>query len=295
MSPRTWLVFINLFLIPLLFHPFIVCRHMIHIGHEPYHLKPLSANAYETSMFNIVDRSRALLHRYSGVKQENIFQRVWNFLLRLPKPHAPRTYFYPNLISYTLMYIRDHDLSPFIQSFVLMYISYFILTYTSSLMHVYRMSRKRKSISTDEVRTRIAQLMESSYLRWIIKALGWKSFAVVLSHPFHVLAVKIMMQSLFLSYGHFQLEPKSMYSWWNMYKNLNLIYHHEQWTTYFSGILPRLLYELGELIDQLLSKRAGYLFFIACTERLPAGMFRRRHLLFDVSVYRKIPEDDDSV
>ena len=248
MSRWSWIVFINLFIIPFVFHPFIVCRHMIHIGHEPYYAKPLSSNSYETSISNLIQRSRSFIHHYTWIPPETMFQKICNFLLRLPKPNSSKIHFYPNLITYTLMSIRDHEISLFLQSFVLMYISYFILTYISSFVHIYRISWKRKQMSSEQVRIRITNLMESSYFRWILNSLTWKCLAVIVSHPFHILAVKIIMQSIFVSYGHFHLESKSFYSWWNLLKNFQLIYEYEKWTTYFSGLLPRMIYELGKSI-----------------------------------------------
>ena len=234
------LVFINLFLIPIVLHPFAVCRHFIHIGHEPFHPKPLRAGSYESSMDSVIEQSRSLMSSWD--KQDGVLQRFWHFLLRSHRSNLSRSYYYPNLFDYTAMYLRDHDFTPFLRSFLFMSLAHFLLVYCSSLVHVYRMS----SSSPTEIRHRAKRWIESSYVRWIGHALYWKSLGVLCSHLFYVLAVKIIMQSLFISYGHFQLEPTSIYSWWNVKTNLQLIYQYEDWTSCFTGLLSRMIYELGQ-------------------------------------------------
>ncbi|UJR25223.1 hypothetical protein I4U23_006575 [Adineta vaga] len=104
---------------------------------------------------------------------------------------------------------------------------------------------KTKRKSMNEIRDCAKQWIESSYVRWISHALFWKFLAVVISHVFYVMAIKITMQRLFISYGHYQLNDKSIYSSWNLYKNLNLILKYERWNGIFSGICTRMIYELG--------------------------------------------------
>lgn len=239
------IVFTNLFLIPIFFHPFNICRHFIHIGHEPFDFESLRSNSYEFYLYNMLEHSRSYIPMYSLIKHENILQRLYNFLFRTNN-NLSKKYFYPNLIKYTKMYIYDHDLSPFISSFFTMYISYFLLTYFSSLVHVYRMSFKTKQKSLNDIRYCAKQLIESSYLRWIIHALYWKFIGVMISHIFYVMSVKILMQRLFLSYEHFHLNQESIYSSWNFQKNIKLIYKYEGWNAFFSGIISRMIYELGK-------------------------------------------------
>ena len=240
------IVFTNLFLLPILFHPLNVCRHLIHIGHEPFHPKPLRTHSYESYLYRIMEQPQSYLSMYSSMhsRQSNL-QRAWNYLLRSTN-YLSKKYFYPNLISYTEMFTRDHDLSPLIQSFLFMYLSYFILTYVSSLVHVHRMLFKTNERSLKDIRHRAQQLIDLSYARWIVKALGWKALGVLGSHVFYLIAVKIVMQSLFISYGHFRLDDESIYSSWNLYSNLRIIHHYEGWTAYANGLLPRMLYELSE-------------------------------------------------
>lgn len=238
------IVFTNLFLIPILIHPFNICRHLIYIGHEPFQSKSLQLNSYEFYLFNLFEHSRSYIQ--SMIKHENILERIWNFFFKRNNYFSSKKYFYPNLIKYTEMYLYDEDLSPFIQSFFSMYISYFLLTYFSSLVHVYRISFTGKQKSLNDIRYRVKKLIESSYARWIIHALFWKLIGVIISHIFYVMAVKILMQTLFISYGHFHLSQDSIYSSWNFYKNIQLIYKYEGWKIFFSGILSRMIYELGK-------------------------------------------------
>jgi hypothetical protein len=135
-----------------------------------------------------------------------------------------------------------------------MYISYFLLTYFSSLVHVYRLSFKTKQKSLNDIRYRAKQLIESSYVRWIIHALFWKFIGVIISHIFYVMAVKILMQRLFISYEYFHLNQKSIYSSWNFQKNIKLIYKYEGWNGFFSGIISRMIYELGKLIVSFINQ-----------------------------------------
>ncbi|CAF1643878.1 unnamed protein product [Adineta ricciae] len=232
-----FLVFANLFLVPILFHPLNICRHLIHIGHEPFQPEPLSTNSFESYLFNIFQYSP-----FQFVKPRSRFQRISEYFLQ-PETTFSKKLFYPNVIQYTNMYLIDHDLSPCVHSFVAMYLSYFLLIYISSLVHVYRLSSKRTSLN--EIRSCAQQWIESSYLRWIFHAIFWKSLAVIISHLFHIMAVKIIMQRLFISYGHYQLNDEVMYSSWNFYKNIILIYKYEQWTALFSGFCTRMIYELG--------------------------------------------------
>jgi hypothetical protein len=245
-----FLVFTNLFLIPILFHPSNICRHLIHIGHEPYHPKSLSTNSYELYFHNIIKHPRSYIDIYPLLKHENLFQRLLNYLFKTNKKISKKN-FYPNLIKYTKMYLYDHDLSPLIHSFISMYISYFLLIYCSSLVHVYRISFKKKDRSLNYIRSRAKQLIESSYLRWILHALLWKCLGVIISHIFYVMSVKILMQRLFISYEHFHLNQNDIYSSWNFQKNLQLIYKHEGWKVFFSGILSRMIYELGNILSFL--------------------------------------------
>jgi hypothetical protein len=109
------------------------------------------------------------------------------------------------------------------------------------------MSFKGKQRSLNDIRCRAKKLIESSYARWIIDALFWKLIGVIISHIFYVMAVKILMQTLFISYGHVHLNQDSVYSSWNFYKNIQLIYQYEGWKAFFSGIISRMIYELGKL------------------------------------------------
>ncbi|CAF0812868.1 unnamed protein product [Rotaria sp. Silwood1] len=238
------IVFTNLFLIPILFHPFNVCRHFIHIGHEPYHGEYLKIDSYESYLYKIIENPKSYIHISPSIKSENIFQRLFNILFKTNKNLSKKTY-YPNLIRYTKMYIYEHDLSPFIQSFLTMYISYFLLTYFSSLVHVYRISFKIEQKSLNDIRYRAQQLIESTYIRWIIHALYWKFIGIIISHFFYVMSVKILMQRLFISYEHFHLNQDLIYSSWNFQKNIRLIYIYEGLQVFYSGILSRLIYELG--------------------------------------------------
>ncbi len=239
------LVFTNLFLIPILFHPFNVCRHLIHIGHEPFQPKSLQMNSYESYLYNMIEYPKSYIHIYPLIKHENIFQRIWKYFFK-KNNHLSKKYFYPNLIKYTEMYIYKYDLSPFIQSFLSMYISYFLLIYFSSLVHVYRISYKSKYKSLNDIRYRTKQLIESSYARWIIHTLFWKFIGVIISHIFYVIAVKILMQTLFISYGDVHLKQDLIYSSWNFYKNIQLIYKYEGGKVFFSGIISRTIYEFGK-------------------------------------------------
>lgn len=241
----SWIVFTNLFLIPLIFHPFNVCRHLIHIGHEPFDPQYLRVPSYESYLYKIVEYTKPCTDKCSVIKSENFLQQLFNRLFKTNKNLAEKI-FYPNLIEYTKMYIYDHDLSPFIQSFLMMYISYFLLTYFSSLVHVYRLSFKTNQKSLNDVRYQAQQLIESTYMRWIIHTLYWKLIGVMISHVFYVIAVKILMQRLFISYGHFYLGQDLIYSSWNLPKNINLIYQSEGWKVFLSGILTRVIYELGK-------------------------------------------------
>jgi len=239
------IVFINLFLIPILFHPFNICRHFIHIGHEPFQSKSLAINSYESYLYNFIEHSKSYIHIYPLIKNENIFQKIWKYFFK-KNSNLSKKNFYPNLIKYTEMYIYNHDLSPLIQSFLFMYISYFLLTYFSLLVHVYRISFKRKENSLNNIRYRIKQLIELSYGRWIIHALFWKFLGIIISHIFYIMAVKILMQTLFISYKHFHLKQDFIYSSWNFYKNIQLIYKYEGWKVFFSGILSRIIYEFSK-------------------------------------------------
>ncbi|CAF3831852.1 unnamed protein product [Adineta steineri] len=246
-----FLVFTNLFLLPIFFHPFNICRHLIHIGHEPFHPESLQSHSYELSLYNMIEHRKSYISIYRLiVKHENILQRLYNYLF---KTHT-KLYFYPNLIKYTFMYLSNYDRSPFVNSFFMMYISYFLLTYFSSLVHVYRISLKRKEEKTlENIRYHAKQLIESSYIKWIFHALFWKFLGVIISHIFYIMAVKILMQRLFISYEYFHLNQDKIYSSWNVQKNIKLIYKYEGWHVFFSGILSRMIYELGiTLIPRLI-------------------------------------------
>lgn len=239
------LVFINLFLIPILFHPFNICRHFIHIGYEPFPAKSLSINSYELYLHNFIEYPKTYIS--PSIKHKNLFEKFWKYIFKRNNHFSKRKY-YPNLIKYTQMYIDNNDLSPFIYSFFSMYISYFLLIYFSSLVHVYRIKFTSKEKSINDIRYRTKQLIESSYIRWIIHTLFWKFIAVIISHIFYIMAVKILMQRLFISYEHIHIKQDSMYSSWNFYKNIQIIYKYEGGKAFFSGILSRMIYEFGKFI-----------------------------------------------
>lgn len=234
------LVFTNLFLIPILLHPLTICRHLIYIGYEPFPAKSLQRNSYEFSLYNLFNYPRSYFQIYPLVKKETRFQRTWNHFF------GQNDYFYPNLFKYTAMYLSNHDFSPIIRSFLFMSMSHFLLTYFASLVHVYRISFKRENKSLQDVRSRVKQSIESSYGRWILSAVLWKFLGVIISHVFYVMAVKVLMQTLFLSYEHFYLNEDLFYSSWNIYRNLQLISRYQGWKTLYSGILSRMIYELGK-------------------------------------------------
>ena len=234
------LVFTNLFLIPILLHPLTICRHLIYIGHEPFPAKSLQRNSYEFYLYNLFNYPNI----YPLVKKENHFQRIWNYFFG-QNDYFSKKYFYPNLFKYTAMYLFNHDFSPIIRSFLFMSVSHFLLTYFASLVHVYRISFKRENKSLQDIRSRVKKSIESSYGRWILSALLWKSLGVIISHIFYVMAVKVLIQTLFLSYEHFYLNQDLFYSSWNIYRNLQLISRYQGWKTLYSGILSRMIYELG--------------------------------------------------
>lgn len=244
------IVFTNLFLIPIFFHPVSICRHLIHLGHEPFHPESLHIHSYESYLYRMINPPKSYINISPIIKSENIFQRLMNYLLN-KNMKSSRKVFYPNLIIYTWMYIYKRGLSPFIQSFLFMYISYFVLTYFSSLVHVYRISIKTKRVSVNDIRYHVRKLMESSYIRWIFDALYWKFIGVFASHIFYVLAVRILMQTLSMSSEHFHRKQNLIYSSWNLKQNIQLIYQTEGWIAFFSGILPRLIYELGKQYTKL--------------------------------------------
>lgn len=234
------LVFINLFLIPILFHPFNICRHLIHIGHEPFPAKSLEINSYESYLYHLIEYPKSYVSP-PFIKSKNIFQKIWKYIFK-----RNNNLFYPNLLKYTEMSLYNNDLSPFIQSFFSMYISYFLLIYFSSLVHVYRISCKSKQKSLNDIRYRAKQLIEFSYARWIINTLFWKFIAVIISHIFYVMSIKILMQRLFISSEHFHLKQDFIYSSWNFHKNIQLIYKYEGGKAFFSGIISRMIYEFGK-------------------------------------------------
>jgi hypothetical protein len=243
------IVFINLFLIPILFHPLNICRHLIHIGHEPFHAQRLPTSTYDSIVDRAIVHVKRSIGTDSSMKNTNdLFRRFLTFYLGLQDDthHLSNEYFYPNLMNYTIMYLHDHDSTPLIRSFLFMFISYFLLTYISSLVHVYRVSWQTNENSLDNIRYRLQFIMKSTYAHWMLRAIYWKFIAVLCSHIFHVLAVKIAMQALFISYGHFHLDSTRVYSWWNLKKNLILIYQYESWTNAFNGLIPRMIYELGK-------------------------------------------------
>jgi len=108
------------------------------------------------------------------------------------------------------------------------------------------MSYKTKQQSLNDIHYRAKQLIESSYVQWIIHALFWKFIGVIISHIFYVIAVKILMQTLFISYEDVHLKQNLIYSSWNFYKNIQLIYKYEGGKVFFSGIISRIIYEFGK-------------------------------------------------
>ena len=239
------LVFTNLFLIPILFHPFTICRHLIYIGHEPFPAKSLQRNSYEFSLYKLFQYPQSFFHTYPLIRKENRLQRLWNYLFRRNHSFSKKS-FYPNLLRYTAMYVTNYDLSGMIRSFLFMSFSYFLLTYFSSLVHVYRISLKRENKSLNDIRSRVKESIESSYGRWILHALFWKFLGVIISHMFYVMGVKVLMQTFFLTYEHFYHNEDIIYSSWNFYRNVQLIFRYHGWKALFTGILSRMIYELGK-------------------------------------------------
>lgn len=239
------LVFTNLFLIPIVLHPLTICRQLIYLGHEPFPSKTLQRTSYEYSLYKLLQYPQSFFHTYPLIKQENRFQRLWNYFFRRKNTFSKKS-FYPNLLQYTTMYVTNYDLSPMIRSFVFMSLSYFLLTYFSSLVHVYRISLKQENKSLNDIRSRVKESIESSYARWILHALFWKFLGVIISHMFYVMGVKVLMQTFFLTYEHFYHKQDRLYSSWNFFRNLQMIVRYHGWKALYTGIVSRMIYELGK-------------------------------------------------
>lgn len=278
------LVVIHLFIIPFLFHPLTICRHLIHIGHEPFPAKSLQRNSFEFVLYNLFQSSKSYLKIYPLVKKENRFRRLWNrFFGR--KDDFLKNSFYPNLFQYTVMYLFSYDFSPMIRSFLFMSISHFLLTYFASLVHVYRISLRRKNRSLQDIRIRVKESIESSYGRWILSALLWKSLGVIISHVFYVMAVKVLMQTLLLNYEDLYLNKDLFYSSWNIYRNLQLICRHRGWTILYSGLLSRMIYELGKSIEIIFCLVACCCLGLTLFPRLIWWPFRRYFIRSTLECY----------
>lgn len=76
------------------------------------------------------------------------------------------------------------------------------------------------------------------FIRGTSKELTGRCWAIVVSHPFHVMALRCMAQFV---------GGESNYSSWNVFSNSVEIYKSEGIAGFFSGLIPRLLFEASTI------------------------------------------------
>jgi len=140
--------------------------------------------------------------------------------------------FYPNVVNYIKHIYSLNGFSGIYRGFGMRVIS----TSVGALVY------KRVSNTLDENEELLEIEMKENqtetsfnYIRkktW--KEINLRCWAVVISHPFHVMALRCMAQA----FG-----GETTYSSWNVFQNCIVIYRGEGISGFFSGLIPRLLFE----------------------------------------------------
>lgn len=76
------------------------------------------------------------------------------------------------------------------------------------------------------------------FVKQTSKEITAKCWGVIFSHPFHVMALRCMAQFV---------GGETRYSSWNVFQNTTEIFNNEGWGGFFSGLVPRLLFEASTI------------------------------------------------
>lgn len=78
----------------------------------------------------------------------------------------------------------------------------------------------------------------NEFKRKVSRDVTIKMWAIVVSHPFHVMALRCMSQFV---------GGETNYSSWNIFHNAMEIYRGEGISGFFNGLIPRMLFEVSTI------------------------------------------------
>jgi len=144
-------------------------------------------------------------------------------------------YFYPNAFSYVRYVYSVEGLTGLYRGLGMRIVSHSVATLVYNQVSL--MIEEGES-ANDATAERPDNNKLSVLVKQTSKEITAKCWSVVLSHPFHVMALRCMAQFV---------GGETNYSSWNVFQNIGEIYRTEGILGFFSGLVPRILFEASTI------------------------------------------------
>lgn len=139
-------------------------------------------------------------------------------------------YFYPNAFSYVRYIYSVEGFTGLYRGLGMRFVSHSIATVVYNQVSIMIDDADSSSDKDDD--------KLNAVVRQTTKEITAKCWSVLLSHPFHVMAFRCMAQFV---------GGESRYSSWNIFQNIGEIYRTEGILGFFSGLVPRILFEASTI------------------------------------------------
>lgn len=163
--------------------------------------------------------------------------------------------FYPNSLSYLKYIYSMEGVSGLYRGLGMKLISHSVGTVVYN--HAKKLMDENDELTKDEEDPKRLEV----FVKKTSKEITIRCWSVVLSHPFHVMALRCMAQFI---------GGEDIYSSWNVIQNIREIYKTEGVSGFFDGLIPRLLFEASAIA---ISNGLIYLFKTYILEEKEFDMF----------------------
>lgn len=141
--------------------------------------------------------------------------------------------FYPNTFSYLRYIYSVEGITGLFRGLGMRLISNAVGSQVYALTNKYIDEYESKEESDEQELTGFKRCF-----RQTTKDVSTKCWAIIVSQPFHVMAIRCMAQFV---------GGETKYSSWNVFSNFVVIYKNDGFSGFFSGLVPRLLFEASTI------------------------------------------------
>lgn len=150
--------------------------------------------------------------------------------------------FYPNCLKYCSYIYAVEGVSGLYRGLGLRVLSHTVSTFTYA--------RTRRMMMEDNEKDQLKDNGIQTMLQLTSKKITARCWAVILSHPIHVMCLRSMAQFV---------GGETRYSSWNIFKNGLEIYRFEGVQGFFNGLMPRLIFEASTI-----ALTGAITYFVSC-------------------------------